>query len=133
MTATRTEATASATAPARYRSKYSPEAPQVAVPVAADPELTHREILEILAGLLAALFTAVLSSTIVSNALPTIIADLEGSQTQYTWVVTASLLAMTVSTPVWGKLSDLMSKKLLVQLAIVAFVIGSMLAGASQN
>ncbi|WP_405070813.1 MFS transporter [Kribbella sp. NBC_01510] len=100
---------------------------------AADPGLSHREILEILAGLLAALFTAVLSSTIVSNALPTIIADLEGSQTQYTWVITASLLAMTVSTPVWGKLSDLISKKLLVQLAIVMFVAGSALAGAAHN
>ncbi|MEV6411531.1 MFS transporter [Kribbella sp. NPDC051718] len=98
-----------------------------------DPALTHREILEILAGLLAALFTAILSSTIVSNALPTIIADLEGSQTQYTWVITASLLAMTVSTPVWGKLSDLMSKKLLVQLAITLFVIGSVLAGMAHN
>lgn len=96
-------------------------------------ELTHREILEILFGLLAALFTAIISSTIVSNALPTIIADLHGSQTQYTWVVTASLLAMTVSTPVWGKLSDLFSKKLLVQLSIVIFVIGSVLAGISQN
>ncbi|HEY3515133.1 MAG TPA: MFS transporter [Kribbella sp.] len=120
-----------------YRSRYAePErAPAAAPPPpsSGDTELTHREILEILAGLLAALFTAVLSSTIVSNALPTIIADLEGTQTQYTWVVTASLLAMTVSTPVWGKLSDLISKKLLVQLAIVAFVIGSMLAGASQN
>ncbi|MET7282254.1 MFS transporter [Kribbella sp. NPDC005582] len=133
MSATRTEAPASATAPARYRSKYSPEEPPVAVPAAADPELTHREILEILAGLLAALFTAVLSSTIVSNALPTIIADLEGSQTQYTWVVTASLLAMTVSTPVWGKLSDLMSKKLLVQLAIIMFVVGSALAGMAHS
>ncbi|MFK4084054.1 MFS transporter [Kribbella sp. NPDC020789] len=138
MSATRTEATASATAqfetPRRYRSKYSTE--QAAVPApepSADPELTHREILEILAGLLAALFTAVLSSTIVSNALPTIIADLEGTQTQYTWVVTASLLAMTVSTPVWGKLSDLMSKKLLVQLAIIMFVVGSALAGAAHN
>ncbi len=100
---------------------------------AADPGLSHREILEILAGLLAALFTAVLSSTIVSNALPTIIADLEGSQTQYTWVITASLLAMTVSTPVWGKLSDLISKKLLVQLAILMFVAGSALAGAAHN
>ncbi len=99
----------------------------------ADPELTHREILEILVGLLAALFTAMLSSTIVSNALPTIIADLEGSQTQYTWVITASLLATTVSTPVWGKLSDLVSKKLLVQLAIVLFVIGSALAGMAHN
>jgi EmrB/QacA subfamily drug resistance transporter len=123
----------------RYRSRYAePETspatpPPPAPPSAGNPELSHREILEILAGLLAALFTAVLSSTIVSNALPTIIADLEGSQTQYTWVVTASLLAMTVSTPVWGKLSDLISKKLLVQLAIVAFVIGSMLAGIAQS
>ncbi|MBP2354511.1 EmrB/QacA subfamily drug resistance transporter [Kribbella aluminosa] len=122
--------------PTPYRSRYAePEhAPTAAPPPpSGNPELSHREILEILAGLLAALFTAVLSSTIVSNALPTIIADLKGSQTQYTWVVTASLLAMTVSTPVWGKLSDLISKKLLVQLAIVAFVIGSMLAGVSQN
>ena len=104
-----------------------------ATPPATNPGLSHREILEILAGLLAALFTAVLSSTIVSNALPTIIADLEGSQTQYTWVITASLLAMTVSTPVWGKLSDLISKKLLVQLAILMFVAGSALAGAAHN
>ncbi|MEU4291549.1 MFS transporter [Kribbella sp. NPDC026596] len=99
----------------------------------AAPELTHREILEILIGLLAALFTAMLSSTIVSNALPTIIADLEGSQTQYTWVLTASLLATTVSTPIWGKLADLMSKKLLVQLAISLFVVGSALAGLSHT
>ncbi len=96
-------------------------------------ELTHREILEILFGLLAALFTAILSSTIVSNALPTIIADLQGSQTQYTWVVTSSLLAMTVSTPVWGKLSDLVNKKVLVQISIVMFVIASMAAGFSQS
>jgi EmrB/QacA subfamily drug resistance transporter len=102
-------------------------------PAPAAPELTHREILEILVGLLAALFTAMLSSTIVSNALPTIIADLEGSQTQYTWVLTASLLATTVSTPIWGKLSDLMSKKLLVQLAISLFVVGSALAGMAHT
>ena len=133
-------ATPADSTPARYRSRYAagapdptPSAPPPATSPAGDPELSHREILEILAGLLAALFTAVLSSTIVSNALPTIIADLEGTQTQYTWVVTASLLAMTVSTPVWGKLSDLMSKKLLVQLAIIMFVTGSVLAGASHN
>ena len=98
-----------------------------------EPEMTHREILEVLAGLLAALFTAIVSSTIVSNALPTIIGDLDGSQTQYTWVVTISLLAMTVSTPIWAKLSDLFNKKLLVQLAIIVFVIGSICAGMSQN
>ncbi|MER7245932.1 MFS transporter [Kribbella sp. NPDC000426] len=137
MSATQTSpATPSAGTPHRYRSRYAEGEPATTpppTPPTAAAELSHREILEILAGLLAALFTAVLSSTIVSNALPTIIADLEGSQTQYTWVVTASLLAMTVSTPVWGKLSDLISKKLLVQLAIVMFVTGSVLAGASQN
>jgi EmrB/QacA subfamily drug resistance transporter len=99
-----------------------------------EPEpLTHREILEVLFGLLAGMFTAIISSTIVANALPTIIADLDGSQTQYTWVVTASLLAMTVSTPVWGKLADLFSKKMLIQIALVTFVVGSVLAGLSQN
>lgn len=108
--------------------------PTLGAPVENDPApLTHREILEVLFGLLAGMFTAVISSTIVANALPTIIADLNGSQIQYTWVVTASLLAMTVSTPVWGKLADLFNKKLLVQIALVTFVIGSMLAGLSQN
>ena len=102
-------------------------------PIEPAPQLTHREIVEVLFGLMAALFTAIISSTIVSNALPTIIADLKGSQTQYTWVVTASLLAMTVTTPIWGKMSDLFNKKLLVQLSIIIFVIGSMLAGISQN
>ena len=100
--------------------------------VAHDEEpLTHREILDVLFGLLAGMFTAIISSTIVANALPVIIADLEGSQTQYTWVVTASLLTMTISTPVWGKLSDLFSKKLLVQSGIVspARVIGAHRAG----
>ena len=89
----------------------------------------HRQILEAMTGLMAALFTAMLSSTIVATALPTIIGDLHGTQRQYTWVITASLLATTVSTPIWGKLSDLFSKKLLVQLSIVVFVVGSVAAG----
>ncbi len=94
---------------------------------------SHREILEVMTGLLAALFTALLSTTIVSTALPTIMADLHGTQRQYTWVITASLLALTITTPIWGKLSDLFSKKLLVQLAIVVFVAGSVGAGLSQT
>ena len=69
------------------------------------------------------MFVSILSATIVSNALPTIIADLHGSQTQYTWVVTATLLTTTASTPIWGKLADLFDKKLLVQIAIVIFVV----------
>ncbi len=77
--------------------------------------MTHRQIMEALSGLLLGMFVAILSSTIVSNALPEIIHDLDGGQSAYTWVVTASLLAMTATTPLWGKLSDLFSKKLLVQ------------------
>jgi len=99
----------------------------------ADQPMTHQQILKVLSGLLLGLFVAILSSTVVSNALPTIIADLHASETAYTWVITATLLAMTVSTPVWGKLSDLVSKKLLVQLGLVIYVLGSCLAGISQN
>lgn len=101
---------------------------------AAEPqEYSHREILQIMTGLLAALFTALISTTIVSTALPTIMADLNGNQRQYTWVITASLLAMTISTPIWGKLSDLFNKKMLAQLSIVLFVIGSVVAGFSTS
>ncbi|MGW5373068.1 MDR family MFS transporter [Streptomyces sp. NPDC004009] len=95
--------------------------------------MTHRQIMEALSGLLLGLFVAILSSTVVSNALPRIIADLHGGQSAYTWVVTSTLLATTVSTPIWGKLADLTSKKLLVQLSLVIFIVGSAAAGLSQN
>ncbi|WP_030898038.1 MFS transporter [Streptomyces sp. NRRL S-474] len=95
--------------------------------------MTHRQIMEALTGLLLGMFVAILSSTIVSNALPRIIGDLGGGQSAYTWVVTASLLTMTASTPLWGKLADLFSKKLLIQVALVVFVLGSAAAGMSQN
>ena len=97
-----------------------------------DAGMTHSQILEALSGLLLGLFVAILSSTVVSNALPRIITDLHGTQSGYTWVVTATLLATTASTPIWGKLSDLYSKKLLVQLSLVVFVVGSAIAGTSQ-
>lgn len=96
-------------------------------------EMSHREILQAMTGLMAALFTAMLSSTIVATALPTIIGELNGTQRQYTWVITASLLATTVSTPIWGKLSDLFSKKVLVQSATIVFVLGSIAAGMSHS
>ncbi|MGM1078328.1 MFS transporter [Streptomyces sp. H28] len=95
--------------------------------------MTHRQIMEALSGLLLGMFAAILSSTIVTNALPEIVADLGGGQSAYTWVVTASLLAMTASTPLWGKLADLISKKALVQIALVVFVIGSVVAGMAHN
>jgi EmrB/QacA subfamily drug resistance transporter len=100
----------------------------------ADPDvMTHRQILEALSGLLLVLFVAMASATIVSTALPRIIGSLNGSQTQYTWVVTASLLTTTASTPIWGKLADLYSKKALVQASIVVFVLGSIVAGFAQS
>ncbi len=108
----------------------SQASPAPVVPSAAAPavEMTHRQILEALSGLLLAMFVAMLSSTVVSNALPRIVSDLHGSQTGYTWVVVATMLAMTASTPIWGKLSDLFSKKLLVQLALVIYTVGSLVA-----
>src|SRR6187200_3625599 len=95
--------------------------------------MSHRQVLEALSGLLLAMFVAMLSSTVVSNALPVIVTDLGGTQTGYTWVVVATLLAMTATTPIWGKLADLFSKKLLVQSALVIYSIGSLLAGFAPN
>ncbi|WP_445330510.1 MDR family MFS transporter [Streptomyces sp. GSL17-111] len=97
------------------------------------PAMTHRQVMEALSGLLLGMFVAILSSTVVSNALPRIVSDLGGGQSAYTWVVTASLLTMTASTPLWGKLADLASKKALVQTAIVIFVLASAGAGLSQS
>ncbi|MFD5307305.1 MFS transporter [Streptomyces rochei] len=100
---------------------------------AGDAPMSHRQIMEALSGLLLGMFCAILSSTIVTNALPEIIGDLGGGQSAYTWVVTASLLTMTASTPLWGKLADLVSKKALVQIALIVYVVGSVVAGLSQN
>jgi len=86
-----------------------------------------------MSGLMAGMFVAVLAGTIVSNALPRIIADLGASQSSYTWVVTAELLAMTATVPLWGKLSDLFNQKLLLQLSLGLFVVGSLVAGFSQG
>ncbi|WP_434095587.1 MDR family MFS transporter [Streptomyces goshikiensis] len=95
--------------------------------------MTHRQIMKALSGLMVGLFAALLSSTIVTNALPTIIKDLGGGQSAYTWVVTAALLSLTASVPLWGKLADLVSKKALVQMSLVIYVVGSVIAGLAQS
>ncbi|MEU1687734.1 MDR family MFS transporter [Micromonospora sp. NPDC005707] len=95
--------------------------------------MSRRKTLEALSGLLLVLFVAMLSSTVVSTALPKIIGALNGSQTQYTWVVTATLLTATATTPIWGKLADLFNKKLLIQVAIVVFLAGSVAAGFAHS
>ncbi|WP_181957687.1 MDR family MFS transporter [Streptomyces paludis] len=95
--------------------------------------MTNRQILQAMSGLMAGMFVAILAGTVVANALPRIIADLNGSQSAFTWVVTSELLAMTATVPLWGKLSDLYNKKLLLQLSLALFIVGSLLAGFSQG
>ncbi|WP_366484646.1 MFS transporter [uncultured Arthrobacter sp.] len=107
----------------------TPPAPSPTPPPQPRAAMSQRQVLQALTGLFAGLFTAILSSTIVANALPAIISDLNGSQTDFAWVITAALLAGAVTTPLWGKLADLFDKKLLVQLSIAVFVAGSVLAG----
>src|SRR5690242_16138903 len=95
--------------------------------------MSRRSIFEALSGLLLVLFVAMLSETVVSTALPQIIGALKGTQSQYTWVVTATLLTATASTPIWGKLADLYDKKRLLQASIVIFVVASIASGFAQN
>ncbi|WP_053351972.1 MDR family MFS transporter [Leucobacter musarum] len=97
------------------------------------PKMTHRQVLEALSGLLLGMFVSMLASTVVSSSLPVIIHDLKGDQTAYTWVVTATLLTTAISTPIWGKLSDLFNRKVLFQLAIAIFVLATAAAGFSQD
>lgn len=98
----------------------------------APPELSNRQILTILSGLLLGMLLAALDQTIVSTALPQIVGDLNGLE-HIAWVTTAYLLASTVTTPIWGKLGDLFGRKYLFQAAIVIFLIGSALSGTAQS
>ena len=100
---------------------------------AARPAMTHREVLEALSGILLGMFVSILATSVVSTSLPRIITDLGGSQSAFTWVVTATLLTTTVSTPIWGKLADLVDRKLLIQLALAVSVISSALAGLAHS
>ncbi|HWF82578.1 MAG TPA: MFS transporter [Streptosporangiaceae bacterium] len=95
-------------------------------------QLGRRQVLIIMAGLLLGMLLAALDQTIVATALPTIAGDLH-DLSRLSWVVTAYLLASTVSTPLWGKLGDLYGRKVFFQAAIVIFLIGSVLAGLSQS
>jgi EmrB/QacA subfamily drug resistance transporter len=99
----------------------------------ADGTMTQRQVLEALSGLLLGMFVSILAGTVVATSLPVIISELDGDQSAYTWVVTSTLLATTVSTPLWGKFADLFDRKLLIQLALGLFVVGSAAAGFSQD
>src|SRR5450755_4290224 len=95
-------------------------------------DLSHRRVLIIIGALMLGMFLAALDQTIVSTALPTIVADLHDAS-HLAWVVVAYLLAATVSTPLWGKLGDQYGRKRFFQAAIIIFLGGSALSGLSHT
>lgn len=102
------------------------------VSAAPSRRLSHRQVLLLMTGLMTGMLLAALDQTIVGTALPTIVGELGGIN-HYSWVVTAYLLASTASTPLYGKVSDLIGRRPVFIFSIVTFLIGSMLAGLSQN
>ncbi|MEU7876916.1 MDR family MFS transporter [Microbispora bryophytorum] len=94
--------------------------------------LPHRQILVVLSGVAAGMLLAALDQSIVGTALPRIVSELGGLD-KLSWVVTAYLLTSTAATPLWGKISDLYGRRTIFQVAIGIFLLGSVLAGLSQN
>ncbi|GLX05976.1 MDR family MFS transporter [Microbispora sp. NBRC 16548] len=94
--------------------------------------LPHRQILVVLSGVAAGMLLAALDQSIVGTALPRIVSELGGLD-KLSWVVTAYLLTSTAATPLWGKISDLYGRRVIFQTAIGIFLLGSVLAGLSQN
>ena len=97
-----------------------------------DGRLTGAALRTVFMALMLGMFLAALDQTIVSTALPTIVGDL-GGLNHLSWVVTSYLLASTVSTPLYGKLGDMLGRKPVFLAAILIFLAGSMLAGLSQS
>jgi EmrB/QacA subfamily drug resistance transporter len=94
--------------------------------------VTPRERVFTVAGVMVALFLGALDQTIVATAMPRILQELNGLSL-YTWVVTAYLLASTSMIPIWGKISDLYGRKVVVLTSVVLFLLGSMLSGQSRS
>jgi EmrB/QacA subfamily drug resistance transporter len=95
-------------------------------------QMSHKQIVTVMIGLMTGLLLAALDQSIVSTALKTITVDLGGLK-HYTWVVTAYLLTSTASTPLYGKISDLYGRRQVFQFAIVVFLLGSFASGIATN
>ena len=106
------------------------ETTESGVPVRYD--FTHRQIQVVLIGLMAGSFLAALDQTIVATALPRIVGDFGGVD-QLAWIASIYLLTSTAAMPIVGKLSDLYGRRLLFQISIVVFMLGSLMAGGSQT
>ncbi|MGC4792702.1 MDR family MFS transporter [Micromonospora saelicesensis] len=96
------------------------------------PVLNRQQIRLLMLGLMTGMLLAALDQTIVGTALPTIVGELGGIN-HYSWVVTAYLLASTASTPLYGKMADLYGRRPVFLFSIGTFLLGSLLAGLSQN
>ncbi|KAJ3868415.1 major facilitator superfamily domain-containing protein [Lentinula novae-zelandiae] len=99
------------------------------------PELSTLRLLLAHTGSRAALtlFLATTDATIVSTSLPTIAADLEASESQYTWVGVAYLLTQTAFQPLYGRIADIVGRMILLYSSIAIFALGSLLCAVSQN
>src|SRR6187399_3359049 len=98
----------------------------------ASTELSHRQILTILSGLMMGMFLGALDQTIVSTSIRTIADDLHGLSIQ-AWVTTSYLITATITTPIYGKLGDNYGRKKLFMFAITVFVLGSALCSFAQT
>ena len=106
--------------------------PEASIPVSGPPVFSHQEKIVIIVGLTLGMFLAALEQTIVTTALPGIAAELKTAE-HMSWVVSAYLLTSTAATPIYGKLSDLYGRKLMLQTAISIFLITSLLCGLAQT
>jgi len=95
-------------------------------------QMSNRRRWAVTAGVMTGMFIAALEATVVGTAMPTVIASL-GGLNHYSWVFSAYLVTSTVTVPVWGKLSDLYGRRLLYQIGIVIFLVGTALSGFSQS
>src|SRR6476646_5336965 len=93
-------------------------------------EMSHRRRNFVVAGVMTGMAIAALEATVVGTAMPTVIASLGGIN-HYSWVFSAYIVTSTVSVPVWGKLSDLYGRRLLYQIGIGVFLLGTLLSGFS--
>jgi len=105
---------------------------QTPAPASAAPLMNHRQILFVIFGLMAGMFLSALDQTIVGTSMRTIADDLDGMALQ-AWVTTAYLIVSCISTPIYGKLSDIFGRRPLFLIAITIFLVGSLLAGMANS
>jgi EmrB/QacA subfamily drug resistance transporter len=107
----------------------TPEAARAAAPV---PAFTHRQIATIMTGLMLSLFLTTIDQSIFAPALPRIARDLSG-EASISWIISIYLLSSTAVTPIYGKLSDLYGRKIILQIAMSIFIVGSVLCALATD